>query len=235
MKPTLWLWLTIVLISAGIFILNLAAPANAACGTLYVAVVLLALRFKRRRMVLLVALFCSLLIFSSAMTVLISEQEDSDRAGLIVYREPLQLLLNGLLELFAIWVAAVFGYVMKGLQTDLVTARDELQYRFDQRSAQLVHTTAELQSEIGLREQARLELDRSEAHYLSLVENLPIHVIRKDVEGRFTFASPSFCELLGRPLASIVGKTDLDFYPPDLANKYRADDMRVLRDRRAHQ
>jgi two-component system sensor histidine kinase/response regulator len=230
MKSTLWLWLIIVLISAGIFILNLAAPANAACGTLYVAVVLLALRFARRGMVLLVALFCSFLIFSSAMTVLISEQEDSARAGLIVYREPLQLLLNGLLELFAIWVAAIFGFVMKGLQTDLVAAKDEVEQRFEASSAQLLHTTAELRSEIDLREQARRELDRSEAHYLSLIENLPIHVIRKDAKGCFTFASPSFCDLLGKSLESIIGKTDHDLYPPDLANKYRRDDLRVLRD-----
>lgn len=228
MKPTLWIWLIIVVASAGIFVLNLAAPANAACGTLYVGVVLLALRFKRRQMCLWVALFCSGLILSSAITVLISEQAGSDRTGLIVYREPLHLLINGLLELFAIWVTATFCFVTQGLQRDLVSAKDELQQRFELRSAELLHTTAELQSEIDRSEQTKRELAHSKAHYLTLIENLPIHVIRKDIEGRFTFASPSFCELLGRPLSAVLGKTDHDFYPPEMANKFRADDHRVM-------
>jgi PAS domain S-box-containing protein len=53
-------------------------------------------------------------------------------------------------------------------------------------------------------------------------------VLRKDLDGRFTFANKSFCELLGRPLEKIVGKTDFDFYPVKLAQKYRQDDRRVI-------
>ena len=49
--------------------------------------------------------------------------------------------------------------------------------------------------------------------YYSLVENLPVHVLRKDMEGRFVFANRSFCELVGRPFAEIVGRTDFDFFP----------------------
>ena len=66
-----------------------------------------------------------------------------------------------------------------------------------QRSAELARTTQVLETEIGERERAERELVHSEAHYLSLIENLPVHVIRKDAAGRFTFASQSFCELLG--------------------------------------
>jgi PAS domain S-box-containing protein len=60
------------------------------------------------------------------------------------------------------------------------------------------------------------------------VENLPVHVLRKNREGRFTFANQSFCELLGKPLVEIVGKTDFDFYPEELAGKYSQDDQRVI-------
>jgi PAS domain S-box-containing protein len=77
-------------------------------------------------------------------------------------------------------------------------------------------------------EQALEELRSSEALYHSLVESLPISVLRKDVHGRFTFGNRRFCEELGRPLDQIVGKTDHDFYPPDLADKYARDDRRVM-------
>lgn len=78
------------------------------------------------------------------------------------------------------------------------------------------------------RRRAQGELRDSEALYLSLVENLPVQVLRKDLDGRFTFANRSFCELLGRPLPEVIGKTDFDFYPADLAHKYRRDDGRVV-------
>jgi PAS domain S-box-containing protein len=68
----------------------------------------------------------------------------------------------------------------------------------------------------------------SEALYSSLVENLPVHVLRKDLDGRFTFASRSFCDLMGMSLAEIMGKTDFDLYPKELAKKYRDDDHRVV-------
>ncbi len=66
------------------------------------------------------------------------------------------------------------------------------------------------------------------ALYISLVENLPVHVLRKDMKGRILFANKSFCELLGKPLAEIKGKTDFDLFPKELAEKYRGDDRRVL-------
>ncbi|WP_158633314.1 PAS domain-containing sensor histidine kinase [Tautonia sociabilis] len=69
----------------------------------------------------------------------------------------------------------------------------------------------------------------SEAFYHSLVENLPQNIFRKDAQGRFTFANRRFCASLGRTLEEIQGKTDRDFYPEALAEKYRRDDLRVMR------
>ena len=55
--------------------------------------------------------------------------------------------------------------------------------------------------------------------------------MRKDLAGRFTFANKLFCDLLGRPLEAIVGKTDYDFYPRELADKYHRDDRHVIESR----
>ncbi len=70
-------------------------------------------------------------------------------------------------------------------------------------------------------------LKSSQRLYLSLVETLPVHLIRKDLAGKFTFANRAFCKLLGKSPEEIVGTTDFDYYPAKLAEKYRRDDQWV--------
>jgi len=82
--------------------------------------------------------------------------------------------------------------------------------------------------DITQRRQAEENVRNSEALYHSLVETLPQNIFRKDPQGHFTFGNQQFCKTLGRPLAEIVGKTDYDFFPPALAEKYQRDDRRVI-------
>ena len=83
-------------------------------------------------------------------------------------------------------------------------------------------------SEEAMREHAHDVARQGEALYTSLVENLPVYMLRKDMQGKFVFANRSFCELMGKRFDEIVGKTDHDLYPADLADKFRRDDQRVL-------
>ena len=78
------------------------------------------------------------------------------------------------------------------------------------------------------RERVNRTLRDSEALYHSLVETLTQNILRKDLEGRFTFASSNFCKTIGKPLDEILGKTDHDLFPAELALKYRADDRGVI-------
>jgi PAS domain S-box-containing protein len=71
-------------------------------------------------------------------------------------------------------------------------------------------------------------LSASEAFYHSLVETLPQNIFRKDLQGRFTFANSRFCGEIGKPLDQILGKTDFDFFPRELAERYRRDDQNVV-------
>ncbi|MGI9475044.1 MAG: response regulator [Rubripirellula sp.] len=68
----------------------------------------------------------------------------------------------------------------------------------------------------------------SEALYSSLVESLPLHVIRKDINGQVEFGNQRYCESIGSPLEDLLGKTDFDLFPPDLAKKYCDDDRHVF-------
>lgn len=85
-----------------------------------------------------------------------------------------------------------------------------------------------LLSDITERKLAETKLVTSEAFYHSLVENLPQNIFRKDLQEQFTFANQRFCGLLGKPLEEIIGKTDFDFYPPELATKFQKDDRWVI-------
>src|SRR5437879_268553 len=81
------------------------------------------------------------------------------------------------------------------------------------------------------RRRAEVALKDSESLYHSLLEGLPVMVLRKDLQGRFTFANQRFCAELGKSRDEIVGKTDFDFFPPELAAKYQQDDRRVTETR----
>lgn len=89
--------------------------------------------------------------------------------------------------------------------------------------------------DITQRRQAEQNLRDSEALYHSLVETITQNIFRKDIQGRFIFANQRFCNLLGRKLDEIVGKTDFDFFPKELAEKYRSDDRRVMETGQAFQ
>jgi PAS domain S-box-containing protein len=77
------------------------------------------------------------------------------------------------------------------------------------------------------RRQAEEALRASEALYHSLVETLPLNVWRKDAQGHFSFANNAFAEATKRPLSELIGATDFDLFPPELAEKYRHDDAMV--------
>jgi serine/threonine protein kinase/signal transduction histidine kinase len=71
-------------------------------------------------------------------------------------------------------------------------------------------------------------LHGSEPLYQSLVDTLRLCVFCKDLHGRYTFANRLLCATLGKALEEVLGRTDLDFYAPAQAEKYRHDDARVF-------
>src|SRR4051812_7896662 len=102
--------------------------------------------------------------------------------------------------------------------------------------ARQVTTQLELRRRLGeldrsVEEHKRTEdrLRNSEAFYQTLVETLPQNILRKDLEGRFTFANKKFCHSIGKPLQEILGKSDEDFFPAEMARKYNDDDQRIIK------
>src|SRR5258708_2344279 len=86
--------------------------------------------------------------------------------------------------------------------------------------------------DITQRKMTQARLRDSEGLYHSLVETLPQNIFRKDLEGHFTFVNQRFCNTMGRTAEEIIGKTDFDFYLPELAEKYQKDDRQIMESRR---
>jgi sigma-B regulation protein RsbU (phosphoserine phosphatase) len=84
-----------------------------------------------------------------------------------------------------------------------------------------------ISTDITARKRAEEAVRDSEALYHSLVENLPVCLLHKDIHGRFMFANRAFCGSLKRSLPEVLGKRDVDFYPSEMARKYALDDRQV--------
>jgi PAS domain S-box-containing protein len=77
----------------------------------------------------------------------------------------------------------------------------------------------------------RLEetLRRRESYQRAVLDNFPFLVWLKDAESRFLAVNAPFAAACGKSSPeALVALTDLDIWPPDLAERYRADDKAVL-------
>lgn len=69
----------------------------------------------------------------------------------------------------------------------------------------------------------------STQHLRTLIDNFPFMVWLKDTESRLLAANTSYANMVGAPSAeSLIGKTDFDFFPPDLAKQYVDGDKEAM-------
>ena len=71
------------------------------------------------------------------------------------------------------------------------------------------------------------ELERSETQrgqLQALLAAIPDLIWMKDTQGVFLTANPAFGKLMGVPPEAILGKSDQDFFPPDVVAQFHADD-----------
>lgn len=62
----------------------------------------------------------------------------------------------------------------------------------------------------------------------ALVQSLPLNVFAKNTNGEFVYANENFCQYIGRSLRDILGKSDFNLHPENLAEQYRSDDRRIM-------
>lgn len=66
-----------------------------------------------------------------------------------------------------------------------------------------------------------------------IIEALRQSIFVKDVNSVFLFVNRACAELIGKKPSDIVGKDDFDFFPREIAQKYRDDDILVVNDEKA--
>ena len=69
----------------------------------------------------------------------------------------------------------------------------------------------------------------------AILHNIPDMAWLKDTEGRYVIVNGQFAKACNLPPAEVVGKDDRDLWPIDLAQKYRQDDLEVMRSRERRQ
>ncbi len=87
---------------------------------------------------------------------------------------------------------------------------------------------AELEKSENKRQREMEKLLMSENKYKVLIENLPQKIFHKDGNSVYVSCNESYANDLKIQPDEIVGKTDYDFYTKELAEKYRADDKRIM-------
>jgi len=76
------------------------------------------------------------------------------------------------------------------------------------------------------------ELNKRENYLRASIDNLPFFFWLKDAEHRFLAVNNVFAEACGRNPTDIVGLTDFDVWPHELAEGYRKDDIEVIASRK---
>jgi PAS domain S-box-containing protein len=82
-----------------------------------------------------------------------------------------------------------------------------------------------------LEERRRVERSLEQERNLlrTLVDHIPDYIYVKDPQSRFLLANKSVSSLMGAASPEeVLGKTDFDFYPPTLAEKYSSDERRLV-------
>jgi PAS domain S-box-containing protein len=188
----------------------------------YLPAVWFGFRSGSRRMALLVAVWTTMVIVLGAGP----------------WRHPFPGTIEWLLRGFG--CAAVWGTLWLGMgrlrlhdelgrtleSLERLQSENELLRRQVQSSSS--ELTASLLSSAAQKEAAEQALRDSEALYHSLVDHLPLSVLRKNAGFEYTFVSRRFVEFSGKQPAEILGKTDFDLFPVDLAKKYREGDEQVI-------
>lgn len=86
-----------------------------------------------------------------------------------------------------------------------------------------------LEKKVADLDRAKQTLQTSVQQMSAILNNIPDMAWLKDTESRFIAVNEPLGKACGRDPQDIVGKTDLDIWPQDLANLYRLDDQDVMR------
>ncbi|MHC4239114.1 MAG: PAS domain S-box protein [Planctomycetota bacterium] len=118
--------------------------------------------------------------------------------------------------------------VFEGERIVAVAAVANKQKDYDEADVRAITSMMNDAWQLILRKQAAETLRESEQKYRTLLKNIPQKIFYKDLNSAYVLCNDSFAEDLKIKPEEIKGKTDYDFFPKELADKYTTDDSRIL-------
>lgn len=116
----------------------------------------------------------------------------------------------------------------KRAEEALLKARDELEKRVRERTAELAKANEQLMGEIDERKRAEEALQESQEVFTCFMNQLPITAFMKDEHRRVQYVNPYMAEKFGAD--NWINQTAAEYFPPEIAEGVLAHDGRVLRE-----
>jgi len=82
---------------------------------------------------------------------------------------------------------------------------------------------------LGTIEQSQQNLQESETRFRTFMDNSPAVAFIKDTEGRMIYVNSTFEICFGKKRADVIGKTDFEIWPVEIAHHLREHDLTVIR------
>lgn len=117
--------------------------------------------------------------------------------------------------------AAVIEYNDK--PADMVVLRDISERKQSEETLEIV--IKELERKVKER---TAEIEKNERKYRTLIEHLPQKIFQKNRNLVYTYVNENYAHSLRLTPEKIIGKTDYDLYPPEVAEKYSDADRKIL-------
>ncbi len=107
---------------------------------------------------------------------------------------------------------------------------DECRYHKDweEEDIYVLKTISQIMSNTIKSKQEESALEASQQQQKAILDNIPDIAWLKDRESRFIAVNEPFGKACGVKPGNLVGKTDFDIWPKDLAKRYRADDKEIM-------
>ena len=104
----------------------------------------------------------------------------------------------------------------------------ELSSAYNVMIAELRHTLETLEQRVHTR---TAELRQQTRYLRTLIDTLPLWIWLKDTERRYLAANQANAAACGHTVEEMIGKSDRELWPPELAQRFSADDMDVIASR----
>jgi PAS domain S-box-containing protein len=102
----------------------------------------------------------------------------------------------------------------------------------DKPPAKLVEEIEALRRRLAQLELGKLQAEaawrQSETRFRAFMDNTPCVAFLKDAEGRMVYGNVRLEQLLDRPQAGLLGKTDYELFPAEIASRLRENDATVM-------